>query len=74
MTEITLSVKDEVIKEYGTLFIKDFFEKQLENLNLLRQMDKIKKHILSSNMDYEKELENVRQKAWDEYKGDFLSE
>jgi hypothetical protein len=72
MTEITLSVKDEVIKEYGTLFIKDFFEKQLENLSLLRQMEKIKTHILSSNMDYEKELENIRQKAWDEYKGDFL--
>ncbi len=74
MTEITLNVKDEVIKEYGMLFIKDFFEKQLENLSLLRQMDRIKTHILSSNMDYEKELENVRQKAWDEYKEDFLSE
>jgi hypothetical protein len=74
MAEITLNVKDEVIKEYGKLFIKDFFEKQLENLSLLRQMDKIKTHILSANMDYETELENVRQKAWDEYKEDFLSE
>jgi len=74
MTEITLNVKDEVIKEYGTLFIKISLKKQLENLSLLRQMDKIKTHILSSNMDYEKELENIRQKAWMSNKGDFLSE
>ena len=74
MTEITLNIKDEVIKEYGTLFIKDFFEKQLETLSLLRQMDKIKTQVLSSNMDYEKEIENIRQKAWEEYKEGFLSE
>lgn len=74
MTEITLSIKDEIIKEYGKVFIKEFFEKQLENLSLLRQMDNIKKHIVSSNLDYAKELENIRQKAWEEYKEDFLSE
>jgi hypothetical protein len=74
MAEITLNVKDEIIKEYGKVFIKDFFEKQLENLSLIRQMDEIKTHILSSNMDYENELENIRQEAWEEYKKDFLSE
>ena len=73
MTEITLKLRDEVIKDYGELFIKNFIEKQIEYLSLLRTMDKIEDHINASGMDYDKELESVRQKAWQEYKKDFIN-
>jgi hypothetical protein len=74
MTEITVKLKDEVVKDYGELFIKNFVEKQIEHLELFREMDKIEQHIKASHMDYEKELESVRENAWQEYKKDFLVE
>jgi hypothetical protein len=73
MTEITLRLKDEVIKEYGEVFIKEFFEKQIEYLGFLRAMDKIETQVKASGIDYDTILENIRQEAWDNYKGDFLS-
>jgi hypothetical protein len=72
MTEITVKLKDEMIKEYGKLFIKNFVEKQLEHLELFREMDEIEQQIKDSNMDYEKELENIKEKAWQEYKKDYF--
>jgi len=71
MTEITVKIEDEVIKNYGELFIKNFIEKQVEHLSLLRTMDNIETQVNASGMDYEKELENVRQKAWEEYEKEF---
>lgn len=71
MTEITLKLEDDVIKDYGELYIKNFVEKQMEYLSLLRQMDKIEEQINLSKADYDKELENIRQKAWEDYKEDF---
>jgi hypothetical protein len=71
MTEITLKLEDDVIKDYGELYIKNFVEKQMEYLSLLRQMDKIEEQINISKADYDKELENIRQKAWQDYKEDF---
>jgi hypothetical protein len=73
MTEITVKLNDELIKDYGTLFIQNFVEKQIEYLALLREMDKIEQQIKDSKMDYERELENVREKAWQEYKKDFFN-
>ena len=71
MTEITFKLEDDVIKDYGALYIKNFVEKQMEYLSLLRQMDKIEEQINLSKMDYDKELENIRQEAWQDYKEDF---
>ena len=71
MTEITVKLEDDVIKDYGELYIKNFVEKQMEYLSLLRQMDKIEEQINISKIDYDKELENIRQKAWQDYKKDF---
>jgi hypothetical protein len=73
MTEITVKLKDEVIKDYGELFIKNFIEKQIEYLGMLRTMDKIEEQVSASGMDYDKELETIRQKAWEEYKKDFIN-
>jgi hypothetical protein len=70
MTEITLKLKDEIVKAYGEMFVKNFFEKQMEHLNLLQAMDKIEEEIKAADIDYEKELESIRKDAWKEYKED----
>lgn len=72
MTEITFKLKDDMVKDYGELFIKNFVEKQMEYLALIQAMNKIEGEINASKMDYDKELETVREKAWKEYKKDFL--
>ena len=73
MTEITFKLKDDLVKDYGELFIKNFVEKQMEYLVLIQAMNKIEEEINASKMDYDKELETVREKAWKEYKKDFLN-
>ena len=73
MTEITLKLKDEIVKAYGEMFVKNFFEKQMEHLNLLQAMDKIEEEIKAADIDYKKELESVREDAWKEYKEDFAN-
>lgn len=72
MTEITLNLQDELIREYGELFIKKYFEKQLENLSLIRIMDNIEYQIKKSRINLSEELEFVRQSSWDEYKKDYF--
>ena len=73
MTEITLKLKDEIVKAYGEMFVKNFFEKQMEHLNLLQAMDKIEEEIKAADIDYKKELESIRKDAWKEYKKDFTN-
>ncbi len=72
MTEIRFEVKDDIVKDYGELYIKKFFNQQLDYLRLHRLMDKIEAQIKASGMDYEKELERIREQAWQESKKDFL--
>ncbi|MGE5343212.1 MAG: hypothetical protein ACM3SY_17205 [Candidatus Omnitrophota bacterium] len=72
MTEITLNLKDDIVKKYGEIFLKKFLEKQMEYLGLSHLMDRIEEQIQDSRMDYDKELEQVRESAWQEYKKDFF--
>ena len=72
MTEITFKLKDDLLKDYGALYIRDFLEKQLEYLKLTRTMTKIEEHVRDSGIDYEKALEDIRAETWEEYKKDFL--
>lgn len=73
MTEITFKIKDDLVKDYGEIFIKSFVEKQMEYLKLIQAMNKIEEEINASKMDYDGELETIREKAWKEYKKDFLN-
>lgn len=58
MTEITLKLKDEIIKEY---------------LSFLHTMGRVEEQIKASEMDYDKALEAVREEAWQESKKDFIN-
>jgi hypothetical protein len=73
MTEITFKLTDDLVKQYGELFIKKFFEKQMEYLSQLHSLNKIEEQINAANLDYDKELEKVRETAWQEYKQDFFN-
>lgn len=73
MTEITLKLTDEIVRQYGELFIKKFFEKQMEYFSLFQTMDRIEEEIKASDLDYNKELEKIRETAWQEYKKDFFN-
>lgn len=73
MTEITLKLTDEIVRQYGELFIKKFFEKQMEYFSLFHTMDRIEEEIKAANLDYDKELEKIRETAWQEYKKDFFN-
>lgn len=73
MTELTLKLKDEFIKRYGEHCLRQYLEKQIEYLNALQFMDDIEEQIKNSGIDYEAELDSIREEAWKEYKKDFLN-
>lgn len=73
MTEITLQLQDEVVKDYGIQFLKSFLEKQMEYLSLSRAMDKIEAQVKAAGLKYDAELESIREDAWKDYKKDFLN-
>jgi hypothetical protein len=73
MTEITFNLTDEMVKAYGIAFIKGFVEKQIQHLNALHTMDKIEKLVNPSDLDVDKELDSIRESAWQEYKKDFFN-
>lgn len=72
--EITLDVKEKVIKDFGLFQIQSFFEKQLQLLELQLIADNITNKLKqSANVDWELEFRNVRKEAWNEYKDIFLN-
>jgi len=75
MTEITFNLTDDMVKAYGIAFIKGFVEKQIQHLNALHAMDKIEKLVNPSDADadFDKELDSIRENAWQEYKKDFFN-
>lgn len=73
MTEITFKLTDEIVKQYGELFIRKLFEKQIGYLSLFHTMDRIEEGLKESKLDYDKELEKVREAAWKEYRKDFFN-
>jgi len=72
--QITLEIKETVVKDFGLNQIQAFFEKQLQLLELQMLANKISESLkLSPNVDWNFELENSRTEAWAEYKTLFLS-
>lgn len=74
MALLHIEIKDEDIKELGEEFTKDFIKKQIKLLRLKNLMDKIRRKISDSKIDYEKEVIKIREESWQEYKKEFLKE
>jgi len=72
--QITLDIKDTVIKDFGIIQMQAFFEKQLQLLELQMLANKITDKLKQAvNVDWEFELDNARNSAWNDYKLSFLN-
>ena len=73
--QITLDIKETVVKDFGLYQIQHFFEKQLQLLELQLLANKITDKLKQAiDVDWELEFENSRKEAWDEYKLLFLNQ
>jgi hypothetical protein len=72
--QITLDIKETVIKDFGLFQIQEFFEKQLQLLELQMLANKLTENLKqTTNIDWDLEFENSRSEAWNEYKTSFLN-
>ena len=71
--EISINVKDSLLSDFGVIHIQEFLRKQLQLYELQLSANKITKHLKNSkNVDWNKEFDNAKQKAWEEYNDKFL--
>lgn len=68
MTVIQLEIDEKLIHEVGMKTVKDFMESQLSVLRLKYLGQKISETIKFGDFDHEKEVEEARTEAWEEYK------
>lgn len=74
MTIIKVEVDDQLIKEVGVKTINDFMKSQLDCLKLKYLGERIKDVIQESGIDHNKEVEEARNEAWQEYKQSHLKD
>jgi len=72
--QITLDIKETVLKDFGLFQIQNFFQKQLQLLELQLLADKIGSKLSETkDIDWENEFDMARTEAWNEYKTLFLN-
>jgi len=72
MKTIKVSIDDKIINKLGLQAIKEYLRKEIEYLYFKEIAEDIRKKIDQSGIDNDKELEEAREKAWNEYKEKFL--
>jgi hypothetical protein len=65
MTTIEIPISDDLIQRLGQQAIAEFLQKQMQLLRVQLLADKLGQAITNSGVDWEQELENARQKAWE---------
>ncbi|HLP62429.1 MAG TPA: hypothetical protein VK186_26550 [Candidatus Deferrimicrobium sp.] len=68
MRTIEIKVMDDLITLYGIEAIKRILEGELEYQRFRLLEDKIKKAMADTDVDWEKEFEQKREEAFEEYK------
>ncbi len=72
--QISINVNDSLLSDFGVIYIQEFLQKQVELQELQLSANKITKYLQANkDVNWESELETVRQDAWDEYKHKFLN-
>jgi len=74
MTVIQLEIDEKLIHEVGIKTIRDFMESQLSVLRLKYLGEKISDTITKASFDHEKEVDEARREAWEEYKENRLKD
>ncbi len=70
MGKIILEVKDEDIIQFGELKIREEMEQTLKLMKMKVLLKDISSAIDSLKVDYEREVEMIREETWQEYKKD----
>lgn len=68
MGKITLEIKDEDLLQLGKTKIREEVEKTLKWMKIKGLLKSISEALSSLKVDYEKEVERIREEAWQEYK------
>jgi len=67
-TTLQINVSNELAQLFGISALQTYMQKRLELLKMQLLADKIGQSITESGIDWEQEIENVRNEAWKEYK------
>jgi len=70
MDTIQLGVDERILKRFGEEKIKEYVNKTISVKKMEFFTDLISKSIEMPQEEYEKELEEIRQESWEEYKKD----
>ncbi len=63
-----LNISNDLVQMFGLSALQTYMQKRLELLKMQLLADKIGAGIIESGIDWEQELENARQEAWNDYK------
>lgn len=70
MDTIQLGVEEWILKKFGEEMIKEYVNKMISLKKMEFFTDLISKSIEMPQEEYEKELEEIREESWQEYKKD----
>lgn len=65
---LQLNIPNDLVQMFGLSALQTYMQKRLELLKMQLLADRIGKGISESGMNWEQELENARQEAWNDYK------
>ena len=68
MTVLEFEIEDQLVQNMGLHMIKNFLSRQIAFLKVTYLGEKISQVIEHSGIDHDKEVEEARQEAWQEYK------
>jgi len=70
--EISIKVKDSLLKDFGIIHVQEFLQRQIQLYELQISANQITKHLQAENINWEQEFEQLRHSAWEEYKQKFF--
>jgi hypothetical protein len=74
MQTIQIEIQDKILQKLGLVAVKDRLLKEIEYLYFENAAENISKSLQESGIDNDLELENSRQKSWEQYKSNFLKD
>ncbi|MBF0236871.1 MAG: hypothetical protein HQM12_04135 [SAR324 cluster bacterium] len=74
MSVIQLEIEDTLIQQIGAKTVQSFIERQLSFLRLQYLGEQVATEIIKSGIDHQKEVEEVCEEAWKEYKSKYLQD